>query len=96
MSEAKMLLDKLNKLPAEEPDEWEKTAIAEAKARMQSDNPREDLVPYETVKERADRANGRISLRVPRQLHIDLIADAEEQGVSLNQYISFVLASRPR
>ncbi|HNY84709.1 MAG TPA: toxin-antitoxin system HicB family antitoxin [Anaerolineaceae bacterium] len=91
MNEAEKLLEKLKNVPAEEPDEWEKQAIAEAKARAQSD--REELVPFEHVKERALNANGRISLRVPRQLHIDLIEGAEEQGVSLNQFISYLLAS---
>lgn len=89
---SKELLEKLNKCPAIEPDEWEKEAIAEAKSRAGN----EDLMSFHELKAKTSRANGKISVRIPRQLHIDLINDAEEQGVSLNQYISFILASRAR
>lgn len=89
---SKELLEKLNKYPAVEPDEWEKEAIAVAKSRTDD----EDLVSFDELKAKTSRANGKVSLRIPRQLHIDLINDAEEQGVSLNQYISFILASRAR
>ena len=95
MNEAEKLLEKLKKCPAVEPDEWEKEAIAEAKARDENGG-RKGYITFTELKEKTSRANGRISLRLPRQLHIDLINDAEEQGVSLNQYISYILASRAR
>jgi hypothetical protein len=36
--------------------------------------------------------SGKISLRVPRTLHRDLVRDAKEEGISLNQFINFKLA----
>lgn len=84
------LLEKLNARPAVELDDWEKEAIAEYK-RSVADGTAE-FVPFEEVKARAARANGRVSLRIPRELHIQLIADAEANGVSLNQYIMYKLA----
>ncbi len=38
------------------------------------------------------RASGNISVRVPADLHVALIAEAERQGVSLNLLIATVLA----
>ncbi|HEY5262064.1 MAG TPA: toxin-antitoxin system HicB family antitoxin [Solirubrobacteraceae bacterium] len=38
------------------------------------------------------RASGRIAVRVPSDLHIALIQEAERQGVSLNLLIATVLA----
>ena len=37
---------------------------------------------------------GRVLLRLPKALHHQLLLEAAEQGVSLNQYILFCLASR--
>jgi len=43
--------------------------------------------------EREERTyNGNISLRVPKDLHRDLVGMAKEQGVSLNQYCLYKLA----
>jgi len=36
--------------------------------------------------------NGKISLRVPRSLHRDLVEDAKSEGISLNQFILYKLA----
>jgi antitoxin HicB len=36
--------------------------------------------------------SGKFVVRVPRSLHRDLVARAEEEGVSLNQYINMTLA----
>jgi antitoxin HicB len=38
--------------------------------------------------------SGRFVLRIPRSLHRDLAAEAEAEGVSLNSYISAILAGR--
>ena len=38
------------------------------------------------------RASGRIAVRVPSDLHVALIHEAERQGVSLNLLIASVLA----
>ncbi|MDX9870788.1 MAG: toxin-antitoxin system HicB family antitoxin [Clostridia bacterium] len=36
--------------------------------------------------------NGKISLRVPKSLHKELIEDAKKEGISLNQFILYKLA----
>lgn len=45
---------------------------------------------------RAEQESGTLSLRIPKILHSQLKTEAKMQGVSLNQYISFLLASRSR
>jgi len=54
----------------------------------------EYITSWEDYKvEREERTyNGNISLRIPRDLHRDLIGMAKEQGVSLNQYCLYKLA----
>lgn len=39
-----------------------------------------------------DKFSGRITLRTPRSLHKELVKEAEEEGVSLNQYIVYRLS----
>jgi antitoxin HicB len=39
-----------------------------------------------------DAYSGRFLLRLPRSLHADLARHAEEEGVSLNQYVATTLA----
>ncbi|ADY56694.1 hypothetical protein Sgly_2407 [Syntrophobotulus glycolicus DSM 8271] len=36
--------------------------------------------------------NGKISLRVPKSLHKELVEDAKKEGISLNQFILYKLA----
>jgi len=40
-----------------------------------------------------DSFSGRFLLRIPRSLHAELARRAEEEGVSLNQYVATTLAS---
>ncbi len=94
MSKATELQNKLKQHPAVRPEADEIEAILDYQAQKASGDL--ELISFEKTKERISKANGRISLRVPRQLHIDLIEAAEKQGVSLNQYISYVLASNTR
>lgn len=42
------------------------------------------------------RASGKFTLRLSKSLHEKLIEEAEEDGVSLNQYISTILAERQK
>ncbi|MCL4804481.1 MAG: type II toxin-antitoxin system HicB family antitoxin [Anaerolineae bacterium] len=39
-----------------------------------------------------DEFSGKFSVRLPRSLHRDLVRRAEDEGVSLNQYITSVLS----
>ena len=80
---------KIANIPEVEPDEIDLEMLAEIDAE-QSD----EYVSWESVKaEREARTyNGNISLRVPKDLHRDLVGMAKEQGVSLNQYCLYKLA----
>ncbi len=40
------------------------------------------------------RYSGRLLVRLPRRLHADLARNAKREGVSLNQYLLFLLADR--
>lgn len=37
--------------------------------------------------------SGRFNLRIPKKLHSDLARKADEEGVSLNQYVTYLLSS---
>lgn len=39
-----------------------------------------------------DKFSGRITLRTPKSLHKDLVEQAEKEGISLNQYIVYLLS----
>lgn len=45
-------------------------------------------------KHNIDNCSGSISLRVPRSLHSDLILEASAEGISLNQYLLYIISSR--
>lgn len=42
--------------------------------------------------EELEKYSGKLSLRIPKSLHMDLGKKADSEGVSLNQYISYLLA----
>ena len=42
--------------------------------------------------EELEKYSGKLSLRIPKSLHMDLGKKSESEGVSLNQYISYLLA----
>lgn len=43
-----------------------------------------------------DQYNGKLSLRIPRSLHRELVEQAAIEGVSLNQYVMYRIAgSKP-
>lgn len=39
-----------------------------------------------------DQCNGKLSLRIPKSLHRELVEDAAQEGVSLNQYVMYRIA----
>ncbi|NLW71932.1 MAG: toxin-antitoxin system HicB family antitoxin [Chloroflexi bacterium] len=73
------------------PDEIEKRALAELRAAIAS-NDTEQLATLE--EHRAREASGRLVLRMPKVLHERLQKEAKHEGVSLNQYIVYKLASK--
>jgi hypothetical protein len=78
---------KIASIPEVAPDEIDLAMLAEIDAEKS-----DEYTSWETVK--AERAyNGNISLRIPKDLHRALVGMAKEQGVSLNQYCLYKLAS---
>ncbi|MCL2853525.1 MAG: toxin-antitoxin system HicB family antitoxin [Defluviitaleaceae bacterium] len=65
--------------PEVEPDEWDRQMLAEIDAETDH-----TTTPLEAV--RAFReCSGKISLRVPKELHYRLLENAKENGVSLGR-----------
>jgi len=78
-------LSRVEATPSVEPDEFDLKMLAELK------NPNKNTVPLEKIRERRE-CNGKISVRVPKELHRKLSESAKENGVSLNQFIVYKLA----
>jgi len=73
-------------IPEVAPDEWDMEMLAEIDAEMD-----DATTPLEAV--RAFReCSGKISLRLPKELHYKLLESAKENGVSLNQFVVYKLA----
>ena len=70
-------------VPEAEPDQWDLELIKNAEKRK-------DNSAGKTLEEM--RYNGKILVRVPKSLHKELVAKAQEEGVSLNQLIVYKLA----
>ena len=77
---------KLADISEVEPDAWDLEMIA--KIEEEADN---STVPLEVVQAKRE-CSGKISLRVPKELHYALLESAKNNGVSLNQYIVYKLA----
>lgn len=76
----------INALEPEVPTQDDLAAIARASA----EDP-EDTVTLEAYKEQREYS-GRLMLRIPKELHKQLVEAAKENGVSLNQYALYKLA----
>jgi LDH2 family malate/lactate/ureidoglycolate dehydrogenase len=77
---------KLSMLPEAEADAIDMEMLAD----IDADTDRK-TVPLEAVRT-ARECSGKISVRVPKELHLHLIESAKDNGVSLNQYIVYKLA----
>ena len=75
---------KLAQIPEEAPDEWDLALLA-------SIDRTEEMTSLEEVRALRE-CNGKISVRVPRELHYKLLKRAKANGVSLNQFIMYKLA----
>ena len=83
------LLEKIANIPEVAPDELDLQMIAE----VENGNTNEGIGWEDYKARREERVySGNISLRVPKDLHRQLVAIAKEQGVSLNQYCLYKLA----
>lgn len=77
---------KLATVPEIEPDEWDREILASMDAETD-----DSTISFEVVRERRN-CSGKISVRVPKELHYTLLEDAKANGVSLNQFIVYKLA----
>ena len=62
-----------------------------AKAWIKAAKKAERAIPGPSV---ASNCSGKFVMRVPKELHAELSRSAKVQGVSLNQYILYLLAAR--
>ncbi len=77
---------KLAGLPEAEPDDFDSAMIADA--ATQDDGSLFSLNDFKTLMD----YSGKISLRIPRSLHMKLAEEARQEGISLNQYALYKLA----
>lgn len=77
---------KLSAIQAAEPDKLDLAMISDIEA--DTDGSAVSLDSYVARRE----CSGKISLRVPKELHYSLLENAKENGVSLNQFIVYKLA----
>ena len=85
-SEIEARFAEINALEPETPTQDDLDAIARANAESP-----EDTVSLEEYKAQREYS-GRILLRIPKELHKQLVEAAKENGVSLNQYALYKLA----
>lgn len=71
-------------------EEAHDAAAAWLKACKAAGNP----IPEPSVLENEESFSGRFVLRVPKRLHAELARSAKRQGVSLNQYVLYLLSER--
>jgi predicted HicB family RNase H-like nuclease len=77
---------KLNAIEEIAPDDFDKQLIIEA--REQNNNEIKSLNDFKTLMD----YNGKLSLRIPRSLHMSLVEHAKTEGVSLNQFALYKLS----
>ena len=83
------ITEKFNEINKREPEEATREdilAIAAAEKEALKDSI--SLEAYQEKKE----CSGKLSLRIPKELHASLIEDAKRNGVSLNQYALYKLS----
>ncbi len=77
---------KLAAIEEEDPDEIDLKMLAAIDAEED-----QSTTPLEAVIAKRE-CSGKISVRVPKELHFELLEKAKNNGVSLNQYIVYKLA----
>lgn len=92
----KNIFELLAGYPAEKPDEIDLEMLENIDQDPESDTMLFSEYKESVIRRRETEYSGKVNLRIPKSLHGDLSHEAKRQGVSLNQYISYVLASRPR
>lgn len=72
------------------PDKLELEAVDEFRKALAIKD-RDQLATFEEHEAR-DKMSGKLVIRIPKILHLELKEEAEKNGVSLNQYILYKLA----
>ena len=80
---------RLAEIDAREPEEPTSADLA-AFAEAEAEDPAETITLEEYRAER--EYSGKLMLRIPKELHRDLVEAARRNGVSLNQYAAYKLA----
>ena len=86
MTDIEARFAEINALAPEEPTDEDLEAIAKANAENADETV--SLEDYKLQRE----YSGRLLLRIPKELHKQLVESAKENGVSLNQYALYKLA----
>jgi len=76
----------LAKVSEDAPDEWDMQMLAEIDAET------DDITTTLEAARAFRECSGKISLRLPKELHYKLLEGAKENGVSLNQFVMYKLA----
>jgi len=83
---------RFNAIPEVDPDKEDLKALARIKKR----NDRSEGVSLEEIMltraKTEKKYSGKIAVRLPKSLHKSLAQEAEEEGISLNQFILYKLA----
>lgn len=77
---------RLAEIPEVEPDEFDLAMIAHAEAV--NDGTEISLEEFREM----EKKGGRLSVRLPKSLHIELLQASKREGVSLNMYVACQLA----
>lgn len=84
--DGKEFKDKLANIRESEPDKLDLEMLKSIKNETDT-----ETTTYKQLRENIEYS-GKISLRVPKSLHKELIEKAKQEGVSLNQYALYKLA----
>jgi len=76
-------IEKLKSIPTVEPDDLDRQMMKAAIKNSSDEGVTLDNMLNEM------NYNGKISLRVPRTLHKELVVKAKQEGVSLNQFLLY-------
>lgn len=88
------IFDIFETIPEIEPDATDLKMLSEIESK--GDETSFTEFKNSILAEREAKFSGKLNIRIPKSLHCDLSKEAKQQGVSLNQYIAYVLASRNR
>ena len=77
---------KLNSIPEDNPDELDNDMLKRIKEEKDKSTITLEQLEIDVS------YNGKLSLRVPKSLHKELVEKAKQEGVSLNQYALYKLS----